>query len=279
MAERHPIGVFDSGYGGLTILREIHRSLPQYDYLYLGDNARNPYGVRSMETVYRFTLEAVKALFDRGCNLVILACNTASAKALRSIQQQDLPDIWEKDGRRLKRVLGVVIPSVESLGEISANGHVGLLATQGTVGSRSYELETAKYHPEIKITAEACPMWVPLVEYGEAENDGADYFIKQHIDSLLEKDADIDTILLGCTHYPLLLNKIRKYVPEGIRIVSQGDIVARSLTDYLRRHPELEAECSKGATTEYLTTESSEKFAEAAAAFLDKPVEAKHINL
>lgn len=276
---KHPIGVFDSGYGGLTILREICRSLPQYDYLYLGDNARAPYGVRSMETVYRFTLEAVNALFDRGCNLVILACNTASAKALRSIQQQNLPDIWEKEGKNLKRVLGVIIPSVEILGEVSQNGHVGLLATQGTVGSRSYILESAKYHPDIRVTAEACPMWVPLVEYGEAESEGADFFIKQHIDNLMANDPEIDTILLGCTHYPLLLNKINKYVPPGVKIVSQGDIIARSLADYLKRHPEIETQCSKGGNIEYLTTESSEKFAEAASTFLGKEVVAKNIKL
>lgn len=274
-----PIGIFDSGYGGLTILREIYRGLPQFDYLYLGDNARAPYGVRSMETVYRFTLEAVKALFARGCNLIILACNTASAKALRSIQQNDLPAIWEADGSDRKRVLGVIIPSVESLEEVSSNGHVGLLATQGTVTSRSYQIETAKAHPEITVTAEACPMWVPLVEYGEAQSDGADFFIRRHIENLFERDPLIDTILLGCTHYPLLLPKIRKYAPDGVRIVAQGDIIAKSLEDYLRRHPEIENECSKGGTIEFLTTESSDKFAEAATAFLGYPVEATRINL
>ena len=276
---RHPIGIFDSGYGGLTILKEIHRSLPQYDYLYLGDNARAPYGVRSMETVYRFSLEAVKALFARGCNLVILACNTASAKALRSIQQQDLPGIWDKDGKRLRRVLGVIIPSVESLGSFTRTGHVGLLGTQGTVASESYQMETAKVFPDIKITAEACPMWVPLVEYGEARSEGADYFVRKHIDILLARDPEIDTILLGCTHYPLLLEKIRKYVPEGISIVSQGAIVTASLADYLRRHPEIERECSKGGEVRYLTTEQSDRFADCATTFMGNPITADKISL
>lgn len=279
MTSLHPIGVFDSGYGGLTILREIRRSLPQYDYLYLGDNARAPYGVRPMETVYRFTLDAVKALFDRGCNLVILACNTASAKALRSIQQQDLPKIWERDGHTRKRVLGVIIPSVEVLGQLSSNGHVGILATQGTVASGSYTMETQKYHPEISVTSEACPMWVPLVEYGEAESEGADFFIKQHIDRLLSRDPEIDTILLGCTHYPLLLDKINKFVPKGVKVVAQGEIVARALADYLRRHPELEKDCSKGGTVEFLTTESSDKFSQLATTFLRRDVAVKTINL
>ena len=278
-APKHPIGIFDSGYGGLTIFREIHRGLPQFDYLYLGDNARAPYGVRSMETVYRFTLEAVKNLFSRGCNLVILACNTASAKALRSIQQGDLPNIWETDGEKRRRVLGVIIPSVEAMGRISANGHVGILATPGTVSSRSYQLETAKIFPDYKITAEACPMWVPLVEYGEADSDGADYFIKQHIERLLARDPEIDSILLGCTHFPLLKKKIEKYVPDNIRVISQGDIVAASLTDYLHRHPEMEKVCTKGGTTEFLTTESSVKFSEAAAKFLGRSVNAKQITL
>ena len=277
--EKHPIGVFDSGYGGLTILREIYRCLPDYDYLYLGDNARAPYGVRSMETVYRFTLEAVKALFRRGCNLIILACNTASAKALRSIQQQDLPKIWEEEGSRLKRVLGVIIPSIESLPRFSRNGHVGLLATQGTVDSHSYQIETAKLFPAISIAAEACPMWVPLVEYGEADSDGADFFVKQHIDSLLNKDPEIDSVLLGCTHYPLLLEKINKYMPEGVKIISQGEIIAESLKDYLGRHPEIARECTRGGKIEFLTTESVDKFADAASRFLGKKVDARQITL
>lgn len=277
--QTHPIGIFDSGYGGLTILREIHRSLPQYDYLYLGDNARAPYGVRSMETVYHFTLDAVKALFARGCDLIILACNTASAKALRSIQQNDLLKIWNADGSDLKRVLGVIIPSVEVLGDVTNNGHIGVLATQGTVASGSYHIETKKIHPDFKVTSEACPMWVPLVEYGEYQSDGADYFIRKHIETLMARDPEIDTILLGCTHYPLLLEKIKKYAPDGVRIVAQGEIIANSLTDYLKRHPDLEKECSKGGTIEFLTTESSEKFAEAAATFLGKTVNASLITL
>lgn len=279
MSEKHPIGVFDSGYGGLTILREIHRSLPQYDYLYLGDNARAPYGVRSMETVYRFTLEAVTSLFNAGCNLVILACNTASAKALRSIQQNDLPKIWEADGNPNKRVLGVIIPSVERIGSVTRNGHVGILATQGTVTSGSYTIETQKIYPHLQVSAEACPMWVPLVEYGEADSPGADFFIEQHIARLLEKDPQIDTILLGCTHYPLLIDKIRKYVPKGINVVAQGEIVARSLADYLQRHPEIEAGISRGGETEYLTTESAWKFCDAAASFMKEPLDAKQITL
>lgn len=279
MAEKHPIGIFDSGYGGLTILREICRSLPQYDYLYLGDNARAPYGVRSMEMVYKFTLEAVKGLFDRGCNLIILACNTASAKALRSIQQNDLPGIWEKDGSDLKRVLGVIIPSVEIIGDITRNGHVGILATQGTVGSRSYTLESAKIHPRVKITAEACPMWVPLVEYGEADSEGADFFVRRHIENLLDSDPEIDTILLGCTHYPLLIEKINKYTPEGVKIVSQGEVIANSLRSYLERHPDLESECSKGGIVEFLTTENADKFSETASTFLHRPVKATRVTL
>lgn len=274
-----PIGIFDSGYGGLTILKEIRRSLPQYDYLYMGDNARAPYGVRSFEVVYRFTLEAVTHLFNSGCNLVILACNTASAKALRAIQQNDLPQIWQRDGSEIKRVLGVIIPSVEEIGRVSASGHVGVLATQGTVASHSYRVETGKLFPSIRVTEEACPMWVPLVEYGERESEGSDFFIRRHIQSLLHKDPQIDTILLGCTHYPLLLPKILKYVPEGIRVISQGEIVAKSLEDYLRRHPVLEEMCSKGGTVEFLTSEKSEKFDGMASSFIDCEVAAKEIQL
>lgn len=275
----HPIGIFDSGYGGLTILREICRGLPQYDYLYLGDNARTPYGVRSMQTVYRFTLDAVKFLFARGCNLIILACNTASAKALRSIQQNDLPGIWASDGHNERRVLGVIIPSVEKIGEITRNGHVGLLATQGTVGSGSYSMETAKYHPDVKITSEACPMWVPLVEYGEADSEGADFFIKRHIDNLMNSDPDIDTILLGCTHYPLLLPKINKYVPEGVKVISQGEIIANSLKDYLMRHPEIDDRCSKGGNIEFLTTENNDKFSEIASNFMGYQIDATQVDI
>lgn len=273
----HPIGIFDSGYGGLTILREIHRSLPQFDYLYLGDNARAPYGVRSFELIYRFTLEAVTRLFDAGCNLVILACNTASAKALRSIQQNDLPKIWEREGSDRKRVLGVIIPSVEQLGSLSRSRHVGLLATQGTVASHSYRIETEKLFPDIQVTEEACPMWVPLVEYGEAETSGADYFVRQHIGRLLTQDPKIDTILLGCTHYPLLLNKIRQFTPDGIKVVPQGEIVAESLKDYLHRHPGLAEICSKGGSMRFLTTEDPAKFSSMASNFISFPVIAEKI--
>lgn len=269
-----PIGVFDSGYGGLTILRDFRKLLPQYDYLYLGDNARAPYGSRSFEIVYDFTLQAVKALFGRGCHLVILACNTASAKALRSIQQNDLPGIDPS-----RRVLGVIRPTIELLPEISVSRHVGLLATPGTVASHSYRMELEKMAPDMKISELACPMWVPLVECNEAESPGADYFVEKYISSLLGADPEIDTIVLGCTHYPLLLPKIRKYVPENIRILSQGPIVAESLADYLVRHPEIERKCEKNGNMEYLTTESPDKFNSLASMFMGSEVDASRISL
>lgn len=269
-----PIGIFDSGYGGLTILREIHKSLPDYDYLYLGDNARAPYGTRSFDVVYDFTLEAVKYLFAQGCHLVILACNTASAKALRSIQQNDLPKL---DAAR--RVLGVIRPTVERLGEISKSRHVGILGTPGTINSLSYDMELTKLFPDISTNGQACPMWVPLVENQEADSPGADYFVKKYIDILLQKDTEIDTIVLGCTHYPLLLDKIKKYVPEHISILEQGTLIADSLSDYLRRHPEIEEKCTKGNSCKFLTTENSEKFNELASLFLNSHISAKHINL
>ncbi len=269
-----PIGVFDSGYGGLTILDEIRRQLPQYDYMYLGDNARAPYGNRSFELVYQFTLESVKALFDRGCQLVILACNTASAKALRSIQQRDLPGIDPS-----RRVLGIIRPTVEHLPEITRSRHVGLLGTRGTVTSGSYEMETAKLFPDIVVNSHACPMWVPLVENGEARSDGADYFVKKELDSLLSRDPDIDAIILGCTHYPLLLDKIRKFAPAGVKIVTQGHIVAPSLKDYLSRHPEMETRCSRGGTVTFLTTESAPRFSDMATLFLGQKLTATHIDL
>lgn len=269
-----PIGIFDSGYGGLTILKEIHRRLPQYDYLYLGDNARAPYGERSFEVVYEFTLQAVKALFNQGCNLVILACNTASAKALRSIQQNDLPTL--APGRR---VLGIIIPTVEALGEVSMSGHIGLLATPGTVNSHSYQLETHKLYPGMQLSEKACPMWVPLVENGEADSPGADYFVKKYLDEILDVDPAIDTLLLGCTHYPILLPKIRERVPEHIRLLPQGEIVAHSLEDYLRRHPEMEEACLKGGNLNFLTSESPEKFNQMASIFMQRPVSAKRISL
>ena len=259
------IGVFDSGYGGLTILDKIREKMPEYDYIYLGDNARTPYGTRSFEVVYNFTLQAVRKLFELGCPLVILACNTASAKALRSIQQIDLPQIapW-------KRVLGVIRPTVECIGEMTTTRHIGVLATTGTIKSESYPLEVRKLFPDITITGEACPMWVPLVENNESQSEGADYFIRQHIERLLQKDPLIDTILLGCTHYPLLMNKIRKFTPSHIRIIAQGEYVAESLQDYLRRHPEMDNLCSQGGTCRFLTTESEQKFKESASIFLSQ---------
>ena len=259
------IGVFDSGYGGLTILDKIREKMPEYDYIYLGDNARTPYGTRSFEVVYNFTLQAVRKLFELGCPLVILACNTASAKALRSIQQIDLPQIapW-------KRVLGVIRPTVECIGEMTTTRHIGVLATTGTIKSESYPLEVRKLFPDITITGEACPMWVPLVENNESQSEGADYFIRQHIERLLQKDPLIDTILLGCTHYPLLMDKIRKFTPSHIRIIAQGEYVAESLQDYLKRHPEMDNLCSQGGTCRFLTTESEQKFKESASIFLSQ---------
>lgn len=269
-----PIGVFDSGYGGLTILDEIRRKLPQYDYIYLGDNARAPYGTRSFDIVYRFTLEAVRYLFEQGCQLVILGCNTASAKALRSIQQNDLPHI---DPAR--RVLGVIRPTVEKIGEITRTGNIGIVGTPGTIRSHSYEMEIEKLYPGFRTFTQACPMWVPLVENGEATGEGTDYFVKRDVERLMAQNPGIDTVILGCTHYPLLKDKVEKYVPEGVTVLSQGAIVADSLADYLNRHPEMTARCSKGATCRYLTTESSDKFSESATVFLSEPVEATSITL
>jgi len=260
-----PIGLFDSGYGGLTVFDKVHALMPEYDYLYLGDNARAPYGSRSFEIVYEFTLQAVKRLFDMGCPLVILACNTASAKALRTIQQNDLPNI---DASR--RVLGVIRPTVEVIGKITKTNHVGVVATQGTILSRSYSLEIKKLWPDIVVTGQACPLWVPLIENNEYNTAGADYFVKKYLDQLLDKDPLIDTIILGCTHYPLLIDKIRAYLPDTINVMPQGDYVADSLKDYLHRHPEMEARCSKHGEVEFLTTESEDKFSEAANIFLGK---------
>lgn len=269
-----PIGVFDSGYGGLTILHGIRQLLPQYDYVYLGDNARAPYGPRSFEVVYEFTRQAVHKLFELGCQLVVLGCNTASAKALRSIQQNDLPR-WDAN----RRVLGVIRPTAEVIGKLTRNYHVGLLATEGTVKSRSYDMEIAKFWPDVKVTGQACPFWVALVEYNEADSPGADYFVKKRIDQLMQKDPEIDTILLGCTHFPLLMPKILKYTKPGIRIVPQGEYVATSLKDYLRRHTEMEAKLTKGGTTTYFTTENAEKFMDSATIFLHEKIKAEHIEL
>lgn len=269
-----PIGVFDSGYGGLTILNQIMQAMPEYDYIYLGDNARTPYGTRSFEIVYEFTLQAVNKLFEMGCHLVILACNTASAKALRSIQINDLPNI---DPNR--RVLGVIRPTAESIGGLTHSRHVGVLATLGTINSESYPMEIHKLYPDIKVTGEACPMWVPLVENNEYNSQGADYFVKQHIDNLMRKDPEIDTMILGCTHYPLLLSKINKYIPDGVTIVSQGDYVAESLKDYLKRHPDMDNLCTKNGLCKFLTTESETKFSESASIFLNKEIHVEKVNI
>ena len=258
-----PIGVFDSGYGGLTILDKIREYMPEYDYLYLGDNARTPYGSRSFEVVYEFTLQAVKKLFELGCPLVILACNTASAKALRTIQQTNLPLI---DPTR--RVLGVIRPTAECIGTLTQSRHVGILATSGTIKSESYLMEVHKLFPDVTVTGEACPMWVPLVENNEYASEGADYFVQKHIRQLLEKDPKIDTIILGCTHYPLLIEKIRQFTPSHVRIVPQGEYVAHSLRDYLNRHSEMDIRCTKNGTCRFLTTESTAKFEESASIFL-----------
>ncbi|NDW10491.1 glutamate racemase [Dysgonomonas sp. 520] len=269
-----PIGVFDSGYGGLTILSEIKKKLPQYDYIYFGDNSRAPYGSRSFDVVYEFTKEAVEILFSKGCNLVILACNTASAKALRTIQQNDLPKINPQ-----KRVLGVIRPTVEVIGQITQSKHIGVVGTAGTIQSGSYPIEVKKLYPEIEVTGEPCPMWVPLVENNEFESEGADYFIKKNLNQLFLKDPLIDSIILGCTHYPLLLDKIKKYAPQGVNVIPQGHYVAESLADYLLRHPKMEQNCTKGGNTEYYTTEAAEKFKESASIFLNEEINPKRYIL
>ena len=269
-----PIGIFDSGYGGLTILHGIRQLLPQYDYLYLGDNARAPYGPRSFDVVYEFTRQAVLRLFEMGCHLVILGCNTASAKALRTIQQNDLPK-WDPT----RRVLGIIRPTAEIIGDLTDSRHVGVLATEGTIRSESYNLEIQKLYPDIQVSGVACPFWVPLVEYNEADSPGADYFVKKRIDEIMRKDPDIDAIILGCTHYPLLMPKILKYLPTGVRVVSQGEYVAESLKSYLERHPQIEKRCAQGAGVHYLTTENPDKFKESARLFLHEDVEVENITL
>jgi len=272
--KQQPIGVFDSGYGGLTVLRSIVDRLPQYDYIYLGDNARSPYGTRSFDTVYEYTLQCVRWLFEQGCPLVILACNTASAKALRTIQQNDLEKI---DPR--KRVLGVIRPTAEVIGKFSTHNKVGILATNGTVQSLSYPLEIAKFYPEVQVFQEACPMWVPLVENNEYKSSGADYFIRQHISRLLDQSPGIDTILLACTHYPLLMDKIKEQVPAGVSILAQGDIVAESLGQYLLAHPEMEAQCSRNGEYRFFTTDSAADFDEHGGIFFGKPVKSAHLDI
>ncbi|MBS1510901.1 MAG: glutamate racemase [Bacteroidetes bacterium] len=269
-----PIGVFDSGYGGLTVLKEIVQQLPQYDYLYLGDNARAPYGPRSFETVYQYTLECVQWFFKQGCSLVVLACNTASAKALRTIQQNDLPRIDTS-----KRVLGVIRPTTEVIGQYSKTKTVGILGTNGTVQSQSYPIEVAKFFPDVTVYQHACPMWVPLVENNEYNAAGADYFVQKDISQLLATSNKIDTILLACTHYPLLQEKIKQYTPAGITILSQGQIVAESLKGYLQRHPEIEARCSKNGSAAFYTTDSTEDFDSHASIFFGKPVQSSHAAL
>ena len=251
----NPIGVFDSGFGGLTVLRELTRVLPECDFLYFGDNARAPYGSRSLEIVHAYALEAVEWLFGRGCPLVILACNTASAKALRTIQQKDLPRIAPD-----RRVLGVIRPVTEWVGTLSNSGHIGVLATEGTVASRSYEIEIMKYFPDARVTQEACPIWVPLIENNEFDNPAADNFIRKHVDRLLAADGLIDVIVLGCTHYPLIQEKIAACLPSGIRLVAQGEIVAGRLADYLARHPEISSRCSRQGRRDFYTSESPEFF-------------------
>lgn len=269
-----PIGIFDSGYGGLTILEGIRNRLPQYDYIYLGDNARAPYGTRSFDVVYEFTLQAVKKLFEFGCPLVILGCNTASAKALRSIQQNYLPTAAPD-----RRVLGVIRPTAEVVGQMSHTGHIGVLATEGTIKSESYKLEIAKLYPKCTVIGQACPMWVPLVECGEFNKRGADYFVKDSLEKLLVQDPLIDTIILGCTHFPLLLPKIRRYTPEGITLIPQGQYIAASLEDYLHRHPEMNQQLTQGGTTQYFTSESTTKFRESASLFLKENITAQRVTL
>lgn len=259
-----PIGVFDSGFGGLTILREMRKLLPQYDYMFLGDNARAPYGSHSFDVVYDYTRQCVEYLFSMGCPLVILACNTASAKALRTIQMNDLPS-WNPD----KRVLGIIRPTAEHVSEYTRTGHVGLFATTGTVTSQSYPIELSKINQGIVVSSVACPMWVPLVENGEYDNEGADYFVRKKVDELISMDNKIDSVILGCTHYPILIEKIRKYLPQSVQIISQGEIVAQSLQDYLSRHTDLDAFLTKNGNCEFLTTESEEKFRHAAQVFLN----------
>ncbi|WP_276504337.1 glutamate racemase [Terrimonas pollutisoli] len=274
MQKANPIGVFDSGYGGLTVLKEIIHKLPQYDYLYLGDNARAPYGNRSFDTVYHYTLQCVKWFFEHGCSLVILACNTASAKALRTIQQNDLPKIAPE-----KRVLGVIRPTTEIIGSFSETNSIGILATNGTVASNSYPIEIAKFFPGLKVYQEACPMWVPLVENNEFESHGADYFVKKNLKTIFEKGNTIDVLLLACTHYPLLREKIQEYLPVGVKLVSQGEIVAESLEDYLLRHPEIETACSKNGERSFYTTDSTEDFDNHATIFFGEMVRSQHLDL
>ncbi len=274
MSVKGPIGVFDSGYGGLTVLKEIREKLPEYDFLYLGDNARAPYGSRSFDVIYEYTWQAVQALFDRDCSLVILACNTASAKALRSIQQIKLPELYPD-----RRVLGVIRPSTEELDKHTKTKHVGVLGTDGTIRSNSYQIELAKFAPDLVVNQHACPMWVPLIENNQFDTPGGVYFIQSDLVSILEKDPKIDTILLACTHYPILMEQLQRLLPTHIEVLAQGKIVAESLADYLLRHPEMDALCSKGGSVRYLTTESAKDFSEKASLLMNDQIEAEHLTL
>jgi glutamate racemase len=268
-----PIAVFDSGYGGLTVLDKILEEIPEYDFIYLGDNARTPYGSRSYDVVYNYTLQATKQLFSKGAHLVILACNTASAKALKTIQQNDLSAIGPN-----RRVLGVIRPSAEAIGDITSSNHVGILGTPGTIRSNSYPIEISKLHPNITVTQEACPLWVPLVESNQFNSQGGEFFIRQHIDNLLTKDPEIDTIVLGCTHYPILQSIIEKFVPQGVKVLAQGELVATSLKDYLKRHPEMDAKCAKNGQRKFYTTENPEIFDEKASVFLNTALKAEQLS-
>ena len=269
-----PIGVFDSGYGGLTVFKEIAKYLPEYDFIYLGDNARSPYGTRDFETVYKYTLQCINWFFKQNCPLVILACNTASAKALRTIQQNDLPKRNDQS-----RVLGVIRPTAEIIGDYSRTGHVGVFATSGTVRSNSYKIEIEKFFPDIKLTQEACPMWVPLIEQHEHNSEGAEFFIKKNVDALIEKDPEIDTVLLGCTHYPLIAEKIKKYLPKGVSVLSQGEIIAKSLVDYLKRHNDIDSQCSKNSIKEFYTTGDNIDFDKNGSTFFGETINSKKIKL
>ena len=271
---KKPIGVFDSGYGGLTVLKEMVHVLPQYDYLYLGDTARAPYGPRSFDTVYQYTLEAVNWFFEQGCELVILACNTASAKSLRTIQQKDLPKLAPN-----KRVLGVIRPTTEIIGNYTQTGNIGILGTNGTVLSNSYPIEIEKFFPAIRVFQTACPMWVPIIENGEFDQAGADYFVQKNLQQLFAQSPEIDTVLLACTHYPLLLNKIQQFAPSNIRFVSQGEIVANSLAKYLERHTDIANKCSQKGEIQFFTTDDSLDFDKHAALFFGAPVSSQHIDL
>lgn len=268
------IGIFDSGFGGLTILESIKKILPEYSYIYLGDNARTPYGTRSFDTVYKYTLQAVKKLFELDCYLIIIACNTASAKALRTIQQHDLPNLHPQ-----KRVLGIIRPSTEVIAQFTKTNAIGIFGTEGTVKSQSYIIEINKFYPNIHVYQQACPMWVPIVENGEHESSGADYFIVKYSNMLLSQNKNIDTIILGCTHYPLLLPKLTAHIPTNITIINQGDIVAKSLKNYMKRHPEIESKCMRESTIEYLTTELADSFNSKAGIFLKKEINSKQIEL